>query len=53
MKLLGVVLRPESMSSLEAAWLLGFLGGLSCGMDARMDTQPLRVWVRFSNAESR
>jgi hypothetical protein len=47
------MLRPESMSSLEGAWLLGFLGGLIFGMDTRMDTQPFRVWVRFSNAESR
>jgi hypothetical protein len=43
-----VVLRPESMSSLDAAWLLVFLGKLICGMD----TQPFRVWMRFSNAEA-
>jgi len=36
------------MSSLEAAWLLGFRGGLICGMDTRMDTRPFRVWMRFS-----
>jgi hypothetical protein len=41
------------MSSLEAAWLLGFLGGLICGMDTRVDTKPVGVWVRFLNAESR
>jgi hypothetical protein len=48
-----MVLRPESMSSLEGAWLLGFLGGLIFGMDTRVDTKPVRVWVRFSNVESR
>jgi hypothetical protein len=47
------VVRPESMSSLEGAWLLGFRGGLVCGMDKRMDAKPVRVWVRFSNAKSR
>ena len=35
--------RPESMSSVEAAWLLGFLGGLSCGMDTRVDIKLVRV----------
>lgn len=44
---------PESMSSMEGAWLLGFRGGLSCGMDTRVDTKSVRVWVWFSNAESR
>jgi hypothetical protein len=48
-----MVVRPESMSSLEGAWLLGFLGGLIFGMDTRVDTKPVRVWVRFSNAEFR
>jgi hypothetical protein len=41
------------MSPLDAASLLGFLGKLICGMDTRMDTQLVRVWVRFSNAEYR
>ena len=45
--------RPESMSSLKGAWLLGFLCGLIFGMDTRVDTKPVRVSVRFSNAESR
>ena len=52
MKLLGVVLRPESMSSLEVASLLGFLCGLGCDMDTRMGTEPVRVWVRFLLAEA-
>jgi hypothetical protein len=47
-----VVLRPESMRSLEAVWLLGLLGGLICGMDTRMGAKAVRVWMRFSNAES-
>jgi len=46
------VARPESMSSLEAVWLLGFLCGLICDMDALVDTQPFRVLVRFSFAEA-
>ena len=43
----------ESMSRLADARQLGFLGKLICGMDTRVDTQPFRVWVRVSNAESR
>jgi len=50
---LAVVLRPESMSPLDAAWLRGFLCGLSCDMDTRVDAKPFRVWVRPSNAKSR
>jgi hypothetical protein len=49
----GMVLRPESMSPPEVAWLLGFLGKLICDVDTLMDTQPFRVWVRFSFAEAR
>jgi hypothetical protein len=41
------------MSSLEVAWLLGFLGKLIGDVDTLMDTQPFRVWVRFSFAEAR
>lgn len=48
-----VVLGPESMSSLAAAWLLGFLDKLICDVDTLMDTQQFRVWVRFSFAEAR
>jgi hypothetical protein len=46
-------LRPESKSSPAAARLLGFLGKLICDVDTLMDTQPFRVWVRFSFAEAR
>jgi hypothetical protein len=35
-----LVLRPESKSLLEPAWLLSFLGVLICGMDALMDAEP-------------
>lgn len=49
----GGRLRPESMSSLEGAWLLGFLCRFVCGMGTRMDTKPVRVWVRFLKTESR
>lgn len=48
-----MVLRPESMSPLDAAWLLGFLDVLVRGMDTPVDAQPFRVRMRFSNAESR
>lgn len=41
------------MSSPATAWLLGFLGKLICDVDTLMDTQPFRVWVRFSFAEAR
>jgi hypothetical protein len=45
--------RPESMSSLEGAWLLGFRCGLICGMDTRVVTKPVGVWLWFSNEKSR
>jgi hypothetical protein len=41
------------MSSPTAAPLLGFLGKLICDVDTLMDTQPFRVWVRFSFGEAR